>query len=254
MTDTLEVANAGADTEPTAADVEGALSYVDYYNIDALLTEEERAIRDKVRRFCDREVIPVIDDYWDRAEFPFELFKKFATLGIAGGSIKGYGCPGYSEVASMLVAIELARGDGSLNTAFGVHSGLAMGSIAILGSEEQKQKWLPPMARMELIGAFGLTEPTHGSDAVAIETSARREGDAYVINGARDEDDGKVKGFLVEKGAPGYSAEVLTGKITKRAVWQAQIALDNVRVPATNKLEQANSFKDTGRVLTATRF
>ena len=274
MTTTIRdlTTNTTADTEPSPHDVaETALSYVDYYNLDALLTPEERAIRDKVRRFCDAEVIPYINDYWDRAQFPFDIFQKFASLGIAGGTITGYGCPGYSEVAAMLVAIELARGDGSLNTAFGVHSGLAMGTIDILGSEEQKQKWLPAMARMEKIGAFGLTEPTHGSDAVALETSCRREGDEWIINGqkkwignatfadviviwARDEADGKVKGFLVEKGTPGYAAEVITGKITKRAVWQASITLDNVRVPAANKLEKANSFKDTSKVLTATRF
>ena len=272
MTTTIRDLNTSADTEPSPLEVfETAPSYVDYYNIDALLTPEERALRDKVRRFCDKEVIPVMNDYWERAEFPFEVFKKFASLDVAGGTIQGYGCPGYSEVAAYLLAVELARADGSLNTAFGVHSGLAMGSIAMLGSEEQKQKWLPPMARMEKIGAFGLTEPTHGSDAVALETRARRKGGEWVINGqkkwignasfadviviwARDEDDGKVKGFLVEKGTPGYSAEVLTGKITKRAVWQAKITLDNVRVPAANKLEKANSFKDTGKVLTATRF
>ena len=272
MTTTVQDLHASVDTEPTPRQVTAAApSYVDYYNIDALLTPDERAIRDKVRRFCDTEIVPVMNDYWERAEFPYEVFQKFAALNIAGGTIKGYGSPGYSEVAAYLVAVELARGDGSLNTAFGVHSGLAMGSIAMLGSEEQKQKWLPPMARMEKIGAFGLTEPTHGSDAVALETGARREGDEWVINGqkkwignasfadivviwARDEEVGKVKGFVVEKGTPGYSAEVITGKITKRAVWQAQITLDNVRVPAANKLEKANSFKDTGKVLTATRF
>ncbi len=272
MTTTVRDLNTSADTEPRPDELpKAAPAYVDYYNIDALLTPEERAIRDKVRRFCDKEVVPVMNDYWERAEFPHELFGKFAALDIAGGTIKGYGSPGYSEVAAYLVAVELARGDGSLNTAFGVHSGLAMGSIAILGSEEQKRRWLPAMARMEKIGAFGLTEPAHGSDAVALETSCRREGDEWVINGqkkwignasfadivviwARDEEDGKVKGFVVEKGTPGYSAEVITGKITKRAVWQAQITLDNVRVPAANKLEGANSFKDTGKVLTATRF
>src|SRR3712207_7150738 len=102
-----------------------------------------------------REVIPVINDYWERAEFPFEMVPKIAGLKIAGGTIKGYGCPGMSEVASGLVAVELARGDGSINTFFGVHSGLAMGTIAMLGSEVQKQEWLPPMARCEKIGAFG---------------------------------------------------------------------------------------------------
>src|SRR5579859_2784445 len=127
--------------------------------MDELLTEEERGVRDKVRAFCDREVIPIINDYWERAEFPFELIPKLAGLNIAGANIQGYGCPGMSAVAAGLLALELARGDASVCTFFGVHSGLAMTSIALLGSEEQKQRWLPPMARLELIGAFALTEP-----------------------------------------------------------------------------------------------
>jgi glutaryl-CoA dehydrogenase len=212
-----------------------------------------------------------MNDYWDRAEFPFEMIPKFGGLNIAGCSIEGYGCPGMSKLAEGLVAVELARGDGSLNTFFGVHSGLAMGTIAILGSEEQKEKWLPQMARMEKIGAFGLTEPDHGSDIVMLETSARRDGDDYVINGekkwignasfadviiiwARDTEDNEVKGFLVEKGSEGLATEVMTGKMGKRAVWQAEIRMEDVRVPAGNKLEEANSFKDTSKVLSATRY
>jgi len=242
----------------------------DFYLMDELLTDEERDIRNRVREFCNREVIPVINGYWDRAEFPFELIPKLAKLNIVGGTIKGYGCPGMSEVASGLVAMEMSRGDGSFTTFFGVHSGLAMTSIALLGSAEQKAQWLPPMARLEKIGAFGLTEPNHGSDAVALETTARRDGDDYVLNGAkrwignasfadvviiwaRDED-GKVGGFLVEKGTPGFEAEVITGKITKRAVWQAHITLTDVRVPVANRLAGSRSFKDTSRVLTATRY
>src|SRR5579884_2236128 len=241
----------------------------DFYLMDELLTDEERAIRDKVRAFSDQEVIPIINDYWERAEFPFELIPKLAKLDIAGGSIKGYGCPGMSAVAAGLVATELARGDASVCTFFGVHSGLAMTSIHMLGSEEQRQKWLPAMARMEKIGAFALTEPKHGSDAVALETRARRDGDEYVLDGekkwignasfadvvivwARD-DDGNVGGFLVEKGTPGFEARVMTGKVAKRAVWQAEIALNEVRIPAANRLAKSRSFKDTGAVLTATR-
>ncbi|MBV9712762.1 MAG: acyl-CoA dehydrogenase family protein, partial [Ktedonobacteraceae bacterium] len=151
-----------------------SVSGTDFYRMDELLSEEERSIRDTVRAFCDREVIPVINDYWERAEFPFELIPKLATLNIAGGSIQGYGAPGMSTTAAGLIAVELARGDASICTFFGVHSGLAMSSIAMLGSEEQKQRWLPAMARMEKIGAFGLTEPQHGSDAVALETRAHR--------------------------------------------------------------------------------
>jgi len=241
----------------------------DFYLMDELLTDEERSIRDKVRAFCDREVIPIINDYWERAEFPFELIPKIAALGIAGGSIQGYGCPGMSVTAAGLIALELARGDASICTFFGVHSGLAMNSLAMLGSEEQKQRWLPAMARMEKIGAFGLTEPQHGSDAVALETRARREGNEYVIDGAKRwignasfadvtiiwarDDEGKVGGFLVEKGAPGFETKIMTGKVAKRAVWQTDITLTGVRVPAENRLALSHSFKDTSSVLTATR-
>jgi len=247
----------------------------DYYLLDELLAEPERAIRDKVRAFTNREVIPVINDYWEKAEFPFELIPRLAELDVAGFSIHGYGCPGMSRLAAGLVAAELSRGDGSINTFLGVHSGLVMGAMAMLGSEEQKQRWLPPMARLEKIGAFALTEPDHGSDSVALETTARREGDQWVLNGekrwignasfadlvivwARDAGDGRVKGFVVEKdedGAypKGYETELITGKIGKRAVWQPDIKLDGVRVPAGNKLQGANSFTDVNAVLTATR-
>jgi glutaryl-CoA dehydrogenase len=242
----------------------------DFYRIDDLLTDDERGVRDRVRRFCDNEVVPIIGDYWERAEFPFELIPKLAELNLAGGTISGYGCPGLSTVAAGLVGQELARGDGSVCTFFGVHSGLAMTSIALLGSEEQKRRWLPPMARMEKIGAFALTEPAHGSDVVALETRARRDGDHWVLDGAkrwigngsfadlvivwaRDEE-GKVGGFVVPKGTPGYEASVMTGKAAKRAVWQAEITLRGVRVPLANRLAGSRSFKDTAKVLTATRF
>ena len=242
----------------------------DFYRIDDLLTDSEREIRDRVRMFSDKEVTPIINDYWERAEFPFELLPKLAELNIAGGTISGYGCPGMSPIAAGLLGMELARGDGSVCTAFGVHSGLAMSSIAILGDEDQKQRWLPPMARMELIGAFGLTEPGHGSDAVALETRARRDGDAWVLDGAkrwignasfadvvviwaRDEE-GNVGGFLVPKGTGGFSASVMTGKASKRAVWQADVTLEGVRVPLDHRLAGSATFKDTARVLTATRF
>ena len=241
----------------------------DFYLMDELLTEQERGARDKVRNFCDKEVIPIINDYWERAEFPFELIPKMAALGLAGADIHGYGCPGMSSLASGLIALELARGDASVCTFFGVHSGLAMHSFSLLGSEEQKQRWLPPMARMEKIGAFGLTEPNHGSDAVALETRAHRVGDEYVINGAKRwignasfadvtiiwarDDEGNVGGFLVEKGTPGFNTEIMTGKVAKRAVWQTDITLTDVHVPVENRLALSRSFKDTALVLTATR-
>ena len=254
------------------ADLEKSLGQslgTDFYLMDELLTEEERSVRDKVRAFCDKEVIPIINDYWERAEFPFELVPKIAALNIAGNDIKGYGCPGLSAVGSGLIMLEMARGDASVCTFFGVHSGLAMHSISMLGSEEQKQRWLPAMARMEKIGAFGLTEPNHGSDAVALETRAQRDGNEYIINGAKRwignasfadvtviwarDDEGNVGGFLVEKGTPGFEPKVMTGKVSKRAVWQTDISLTDVRVPAENRLALSRSFKDTALVLTATR-
>jgi len=256
------------------ADVTRSLG-TDYYLLEEMLSDEERGIRDKVRAFADREVIPIINDYWEKAEFPFEIIPKLAELNVAGFTIEGYGCPGMSRRAAGLVALELSRGDGSVNTFLGVHSGLTMGAIAMLGSEEQKERWLPPMARLEKVGAFALTEPNHGSDSVGLEASARRDGDEWVINGekrwignatfadlvilwARDVEDGRVKGFVMEKNddgsyPEGYETELITGKMGKRAVWQPDITLTDVRVPAENRLEGANSFKDVNKVLTATR-
>ena len=242
----------------------------DFYLLDEKLTDEERAIRDRLRAFCAREVTPVINGYWERAEFPFELVPKIAALQLAGGTVEGYGCPGMSATAAGLVSMEWARADGSVGTFFGVHSNLAMQSIAMLGSEEQKQRWLPAMADLDAIGAFALTEPDHGSDAVKLETSARRDGDDYVLDGrkrwignasiadvvivwARDED-GHVGGYLVEKGTPGFDATVMTGKTALRAVWQADIELDGVRVPVENKLPGCKNFRDVAGVLSRTRY
>ena len=247
----------------------------DFYQLEDRLTGEERALRDTVRAFTDAEIIPVINRYWEAAQFPFDLVPKLAALDISGYTIEGYGCPGMSRLAAGLVSAEVARGDGSINTFLGVHSGLAMGTIAMLGNEEQKQRWLPPMARLDTVGAFALTEPDHGSDSVALETSARRDGDTWVLNGdkrwignasfadviviwARDEDDSAVKGFVLEKNddgsyPDGYDTELITGKMGKRAVWQPDVRLRDVRVPAANKLAGANSFKDVNTVLTATR-
>jgi glutaryl-CoA dehydrogenase len=242
----------------------------DYYFIDELLKPEELQIRDRVRAWVDREVIPNAAGHWDRAEFPFEVVPKFAELGVVGGPIRGYGSPGLSLVSAGLVAQELARGDSSIATFYGVHSGLAMGSIAILGSKEQRERWLPAMARLEKIGAFALTEPIHGSDSIGLETTARKEGNSWVLRGAKKwignasfadivivwarDEAGDVGGFVVEKGAPGYSARVIEGKIAKRAVWQAEVTLDDVRIPLENRLARARTFKDTAKVLTATRY
>jgi glutaryl-CoA dehydrogenase len=242
----------------------------DYFHIRDELSEAEVEYLERARRFVENEVLPVIGGYWERAELPWELIRRLGELGLVGDGIEGYGCPEMSPLAAGLIAMEVNRGDGSLGTFLGVQGGLAMRSIAMLGSEEQKERWLPPMARVEKIGAFALTEPEHGSDSIALETTARREGDEYVIDGrkrwigngtvadvvvvwARDSEDGEVKGFLVEKGTAGYVASVIEGKGSVRAVWQAEIVIDSVRVPAENRLPEARSFKDTGRVLASTR-
>ena len=242
----------------------------DYFRIADQLTSEELGYLLRTRAFVDDEVLPVINGYWERAEFPWPLIEKLAKLGIVGDGIEGYGCPPMSPIATGLVHMELNRGDGSLGTFLGVQCGLAMQSIAMLGSPEQKERWLPGMARLEKLGAFALTEPAHGSDSVALETSARRGGSDWVINGAkkwigngtiadvvvvwaRDVADGKVNGFLVEKGTPGYDARRIEAKGSLRAVWQAEIILNDVRVPAENRLPGAHSFKDAGRVLAGTR-
>ncbi len=242
----------------------------DYFHIGDQLSPAERDYWRRTRDFVDTEVLPVINGYWERAEFPWPLVEKLAKLGVVGDGIDGYGCPSMSPIAAGLVHMELNRGDGSLGTFLGVQAGLAMRSIAQLGSAEQKQRWLPPMAALEKLGAFALTEPAHGSDSVALETSARREGDTWILNGhkkwigngtiadvvvvwARDVADSRVKGFLVEKGTPGYRAERIDGKGSLRAVWQAEIELFEVAVPESNRLPGARSFKDAGAVLAGTR-
>ena len=215
-------------------------------------------------------MLPTINEYWDRAEFPWPLVEKLGSTGLIGDGIVGPGCPTMDPLSAGLVTMELSRGDGSIGTFVGVQAGLAMRSIASCGSEEQKQRWLPPMARLEKIGAFALTEPDHGSDSVSLETTARRDGDSWVLDGhkkwigngtiadvvvvwARDTADGRVKGFLVEKGTPGYQARRIERKASLRAVWQAEIALEGVRVAEHDRLPGANSFADTARVLAATR-
>jgi glutaryl-CoA dehydrogenase len=248
----------------------GRAQGTDYFRIADQLSREELDYLQRTRAFVDDEVLPVINRYWERAEFPRPLIEKMAGLGIVGDGIVGYGCPPMSPIASGLVHLELNRGDGSLGTFLGVQAGLAMQSIAMLGSEEQKQRWLPPMAKLQTIGAFALTEPAHGSDSVALETSARRDGDTWVIDGAkkwigngsiadvvvvwaRDEADRRVKGFLLEKGTAGFDARKMEGKGSLRAVWQAEITLTDVRIPEANRLPGAQTFKDAGRVLAGTR-
>ena len=242
----------------------------DYFYIREQLTPVQLENLRRAREFVTAEVQPVINGYWERAEFPWPLIEKMAPLGFVGDGIEGYGCPPLDPISAGLIYMELARGDGSLATFVGVQAGLAMQSIARCGSQEQKQRWLPPMARLEKIGAFALTEPEHGSDSIALEASATRDGDSWVINGekkwigngsiadvvvvwARDTADRKVKGFLVEKGTPGFRAQKIEGKGALRCVWQAHIDLQDVRVPESGRLPGANGFPDVAGVLVGTR-
>ena len=243
----------------------------DFYNLAQKLSPEERALQMKMRNFMEDEVKPIANDFWNRAEFPHEIIPKFAELNLVGIAYKGYGCPGQSFLMEGILAMELARVDVSISTFFGVHSGLAMGSIYLCGSEEQKQYWLPKMQKFEKIGAFGLTEPDVGSGAAGgLGTTCRKEGEEWVLNGekkwignatfsditiiwARDEESGRVKGFIVRKENPGFKAEKMKDKMALRTVQNALITLSDCRVPESDRLQNANSFKDTAKVLQMTR-
>jgi glutaryl-CoA dehydrogenase len=243
----------------------------DFIKADRLLSEEEKGIRNRVREFVDREVIPTAADYWDRGEFPFEFVPALGELGIVGGSFeREYGCAGLNNVSYGLAIAEVARGSGSLATFLHVQSGLAMAAIHELGSEEHKQRWLPQMAKCEKIGAFALTEPDAGSDPGSLRTTAVSRDGGYVLNGekrwignasfadvvviwARTED-GRVGGFLVEKGAPGFSAEVLPRKGSQRAVWQTHITMQDCRIPEGNRLPKASGLGSTLSILAHSRY
>jgi glutaryl-CoA dehydrogenase len=238
----------------------------DFYAIECLLPEADRALLSRVQAFMEEHVAPVINRYWQRAEFPFEILPPMRELGIVGLPYNGG-----SAVLDGLISMEVARVDCSIATFLGVHSGLAMGSIFLCGSEAQRQRWLPPMQRLELIGAFGLTEPEVGSGAArGLATTAKRHGDTWVLNGrkkwignatfadvtviwARDVDDNQVKGFLVEKGTPGFCPQKMEGKMALRVVQNAHITLQDCEVAESNRLQAANSFRDTAAVLRMTR-
>jgi glutaryl-CoA dehydrogenase len=245
----------------------------DFYRLAETLDAEELALLKQVRAFMETKVAPIINKYWVEDSFPFELLPAFKELNIGGLGMQGYGCRGGSLALLGFVAMEMARTDPSFATFFGVHDGLAMGSIYIDGSEEQKQKWLPPMARMEKIGCFGLTEPLVGSGASGgLTTTAKRDGDTWILNGqkrwignapwcdvsiiwARDVADNQVKGFIVEnKTTPGFSVEKIEHKIALKVVQNGQITLKDCRVPEANRLQGGNSFRDTARVLKMTRY
>jgi glutaryl-CoA dehydrogenase len=255
------------------ADRVQAKSTFDFYHFNDQLNDQQRALQADVRQWVQSVVLPDINPYWERAEFPRQIAMRLLELPIMGGMLpREYGGANLDALSMGIVAAELAKGDGSVTTFFGVHSGLAMGSIGLLASEEQKARWLPGMMRLERIGAFGLTEPERGSAAVDVQTRARRDGNHYVLNGAkrwignaeisdilliyaRDED-GKFCGFVIEdpQNTEGVRFENMSGKIGKRAILNANIFLDNVRVPVENRLAYVNSFRDLSMLLGLGRY
>lgn len=233
------------------------------------INDEDRAFRDRARDFVQDEVLPVIDGYWERGEYPLHLLQRLGELDLLRDGITVEGFAPMSSMAAGLVNMEISRGDGSVATMIAVQGGLALRSVAECGSAAQKECWLPAIARGTEYAAFALTEPTHGSDSVALETTATRTAGGFLLNGEKKwigngsvggvsivwarGDDGQVHGYLVPQDSPGYTATKIEGKLALRAIWQAHIRLEDVFVPEENVLPGARTFKDTARVLLATR-
>jgi glutaryl-CoA dehydrogenase len=244
----------------------------DFLGIDAHLSEEERGIRSEVRSFVEERIQPNIKDWFERAHFPRELVPEMGTLGLLGMHLSGYGCAGKSSVAYGLACMELEAGDSGLRTFVSVQGSLAMSAIHKFGSEEQKERWLPPMARGEKIGCFGLTEPTAGSDPASMKTFARRDGSDWVLNGEKrwigmgtiadvavvwtrtDEEGNPVRGFLVPTDTPGFSARDITGKMSMRASVQCDLSFEDVRLPADAMLPGAEGLKGPFACLNEARY
>lgn len=243
----------------------------DFFHVKDLLEGDERERLERVRQFMADRVAPQANERWENAESPLHLREEIRDLNITGTYADDPVVAPRSYLLTGLIGMEMARVDPSFATFFGVHGGLGMGSVRECGSDEQKERWLPSMVRWERIGAFGLTEPLVGSAAAGgLLTTARREGDSWVLNGekkwignatfadltviwARDEADDRVKGFVVEKDTPGFVPKKLEGKLSLRGVQNAHIVLDEVRVPEENRLQRAESFRDTAKVLKTTR-
>jgi glutaryl-CoA dehydrogenase len=238
-----------------------AFSGVDYYGVDELLSPEERMTRDSIRSFVEREVVPTIEEHHARETFPLQLVPRLAELGVFGANLEGYGCAGMNNVAYGLIMQELERGDSGLRSMASVQGALAMYAIYRFGTEDQKRRWLPEMAAGRAIGCFGLTEPDHGSDPGGMTTRARPDGDGYVLSGVKrwitngsiadvsvvwakvaEGADDVIRGFLVERAAPGFSAIDITGKFSLRASITSELVLEDVRVPAESLLPEARGL------------
>jgi glutaryl-CoA dehydrogenase len=242
---------------------------VDYYGLDELLTEEQKRIRRTVRAFVDGKVMPIISECYENHRFPNELIPEMAELGFFGANLKGYGCAGIDNISYGLMMQELERGDSGLRSTASVQNGLVMYPIYEFGSEEQKQKYLPAMVRGEVIGCFGLTEPEHGSDPGALETTAVEDGPYYVLNGTKTwitnadicdvaivwaKLEGEIRGFLVERGTPGFSTPTITGKFSMRASHTGEIYLNDCRIPKENILPKAEGLRAALMCLNQARY
>jgi len=241
----------------------------DFLDIDSLLTEDERLIRDSVRSWVTQRVLPVVAKHYLEGTFPRELIAGMAEMGLLGASIEGYECPGLGEVAYGLINQELERGDSGVRSFCSVQGGLVMWPIRHYGSEEQRADWLPRLARGEAIGCFGLTEPDHGSDPGDMETKAVEKGDAYVLNGAKmwitnasvadvavvwARLDGKVRGFLVERGTAGFEQREQRGKLSLRASDTGELIFSDCAIPKTNLLPGVSGLKGPLNCLTQARY
>jgi len=247
-----------------------ALDPLDFLALDALLEDEEKAIRDTVRQFVREHVLPEVGDWFDKGIFPRELFPELAKLGLYGMHLDGYGLPGASSVAYGLTCMELEAGDAGVRSAVSVQGSLAMFPIWRWGSEEQKERWLPQMHAGEVIGCFGLTEPDAGSDPGAMRTHARRDGSDWVLNGAKmwitngtiadiaivwaRTDDGAIRGFIVEKDMPGFSAPEIHKKLSLRASVTSELVLQDVRVPDESVLPGSTTLRGPLSCLNEARF
>jgi len=245
------------------------LDPLDLYRIQEELTEEERMIRESVARFVDERALPLIPGCFDEGRFPTELIAEIADLGLLGSSLEGYGCAGLNSVSYGLICHELERGDSGLRSFVSVQSSLCMYPIHAFGSEAQRERWLPGMARGEVIGCFGLTEPHGGSDPGNMKTHARRDGDDWILNGAKmwitngtiahiaivwaRTDDG-IQGFIVETDSDGFEARDIAAKMSLRASVTSELYFDNVRVPDANRLPGAHGLKGPLSCLTQARY
>ena len=242
---------------------------LDFFQLDEMLGPEERMVRDTVRQFVRREVLPSIEHNFATESFPRQLIPQMAELGFFGANLKGYGCAGMNNMAYGLIMQELEAGDSGLRSFASVQSSLAMYSIHAWGSEEQKKRYLPEMARGKLIGCFGLTEPDHGSDPGGMETRARRDGSGWVLNGTkRWITNGSIAdvavvyakipegitGFLVDRGTPGFSTSDIHGKFSMRASVTSELVLEDVRVEDSARLPEARGLRAPLSCLTQARY